>query len=63
MIITKSNKNVSGKKYVFALANLQTHYDDLSSVFFRVSDHIIALSRTTCDITLKPVLSTRLNLW
>jgi hypothetical protein len=63
MIITKSKINCGLKKCVFVLANLQTHYHDRSSVFFRVSDHTLALSTSTCDITLKHVLSTGLNIW
>ena len=60
---TKSNKNIGWKKCIFAIANLQTHYHDRSSVFLRVSDHNLALSRSTCDITLIHVLSTGLNIW
>ena len=41
--------------------NLIRH--DRSSLFFRVSDQSLVLSRISCDITLKPVLSTMLNLW
>ena len=37
---TKSNKNIGWKKCIFALANLQTHYPDRSSVFFwRIRPH------------------------
>ncbi len=60
---TKSNKNIGSKKYGFALPNLQTHYQNQSYVFFRLSDHALALSRSACDITLKHVLSTGLNMW
>jgi hypothetical protein len=53
----------SSKKCVFVLPNLQTHYQDQSSVFSSVSNHTVALSRNAWDITLIHVLSTRLNLW
>jgi hypothetical protein len=36
---------------------------DRTSVIFRASGYNLALSRSTCDITLKYVLLSKLNLW
>jgi hypothetical protein len=49
------------EKCIFALANLRNSLTMLAA-FFPESDHLLAPSKTTCDITLKHVLSAKSSL-